>query len=110
MPSNDGGADPQTLAARSRAEPGRLRRARRRRDRRSHLLRVGRDAGKAVDVDALLRPPRGQNAAARLRSDARGGHGGFREKLAAGIAMNHYRIALALTLAIVLLVVGPFLY
>jgi hypothetical protein len=45
-----------------------------------------------------------------LCRDARGGDGGVREKLAEGITMNHYRIALALTSALVLLEVGFFLY
>jgi hypothetical protein len=40
----------------------------------------------AVDVDATLRLPRRPLADARLRSDARGGDGGVREKLAAGMS------------------------
>src|SRR5262245_51756039 len=61
-------------------------------------------------MDAGLRLPRGPHADLRLRANARGRNGGVRQELAQGVAMNHYRIALALTLALVLLVVGLFLY
>ena len=40
---------------------------------------------KPLDVDAGLRLPRGPHADARLRADARGGDGGVREELAAGV-------------------------
>ena len=39
----------------------------------------------AVDVDAGIRPPRGSHADARLRGNARGGDGGLRQKLTAGM-------------------------
>jgi hypothetical protein len=38
-----------------------------------------------VDVDARLWPARGPHTDARLRGDARGRNGGFREELAEGV-------------------------
>jgi hypothetical protein len=41
--------------------------------------------GNAVDADTCFRSPRGPHANARLYRDARGRHGGVREKLAEGV-------------------------
>src|SRR5205823_2186136 len=62
--------------------------ARRSRPQHEGRIRAGR---RAVAVDARLRTARGSVADARLRADARGGVGGVREKLAAGVgAMTNH--------------------
>ena len=55
--------------------------------------RIMKAAAAPVDAPWLwtlaFRAPRGPHADARLRGDARGGDGGFREVVAAGIATSH---------------------
>src|SRR5215475_11209999 len=68
-----------------RVERRRFRRAGQWRRCRPHLEGTCGPSRVAVDVDADVRLPRGPHADTRLRGDARGGYGGVRQELAAGM-------------------------